>query len=156
MVLSQLGIAYKNYVSRCFAERGWDRERVKKVPLEPALSTLGSLVEQHHIAACLHTPAGGVDVRRERLGRVARADGSIEMKGEPQEQLSVEALCDRDPGPHRMVADASWEWPRVRPTERRRNDDAGRRDRDATPSVMPQATLRSERGTGSTRSYPNV
>jgi len=46
---------------------------------------------------------------------VAQADGSMEEKGEPQEQLSVEALCDRVPGRTEIIADASWEWPRVVP-----------------------------------------
>jgi len=46
---------------------------------------------------------------------VKRADGSIEATGDAQEQLSVEALCDRIPGRTQIVADASWEWPRVLP-----------------------------------------
>lgn len=116
MVLSQLGVAFKSYVEKCFGERAWDRGRVKRAPLEPALSTLGCLVEQHHVAALLGHSSLAVlvsDVSASVV--VARADGSIEPKGEPQEQLSVEALCDRIPGRTEIVADASWEWPRVLP-----------------------------------------
>jgi hypothetical protein len=116
MVLSQLGVAYKSYVAQRFAERGFAREKVKQPPLELALSALGSMVEQHHIAALLAQSKLAVltsDVSASAL--VARSDGSIEPKGEPQEQLSVDALCDRIPGRTEIVADASWEWPRVLP-----------------------------------------
>jgi hypothetical protein len=114
MVLSQLGVGYKAYMTDRFAQRGWDRARVKSAPLEPALSTLGSLVEQHHIAALLaHSQLAVITSDVSASVTVARPDGSIEKKGEPQEQLSVEALCDRIPGRAEIVADASWEWPRV-------------------------------------------
>jgi hypothetical protein len=116
MVLSQLGVAYKAYVERCFGERGWDRARVKRSPLEPALSTLGALVEQHHIAALLDGARLAVltsDVSAQSM--VRRPDGSLEPHGQTEEQLSVEALVDRIPGRTEIIADTSWEWPRVEP-----------------------------------------
>ena len=86
------------------------------MPLEPVLSTLGSLVEQHHVAAVLaHSALAVLTSDVSASVTVSRPDGSVEVKGEAQEQLSVEALCDRIPGRTEIVADASWEWPRVRP-----------------------------------------
>jgi hypothetical protein len=114
MVLSQLGVGFKAYVTERFAARGWDRGRVKSAPLEPALSTLASLVEQHHIAALLtHAQLAVITSDVSASVTVAHPDGSVERKGDPQEQLSVDALCDRIPGRTEIIADASWDWPRV-------------------------------------------
>jgi hypothetical protein len=116
MVLTQLGLPFKPFVTRAFRARGFRPERVSEGVLGESLAALACRVEQQHISALLRVPKLAVltsDVRESPV--TLGPDGELVALGAPRSQLSVPSLSGRIPSRARPLAEAEWDWLRVVP-----------------------------------------
>jgi hypothetical protein len=116
MVLTQLGLPYKAFVSRAFRARGFGPERAREGILAESLSALSCRVEQQHIAALLRIPKRAVLTSDVREGAVTLGPNAVLVPLEkPRSQLGVRCLTDRIPSRIKPLAHAAWDWLRVAP-----------------------------------------
>ena len=114
MLLSELGRGYTAHLQKAFEARGWDPAAATLAPLQPVLSLLSRLVEQHHIHALLRRAKSAVLVSA--VSQVALRqlpNGQSSADGEPEDLLSVEHLGERLPETVQIKAEQSWERPQA-------------------------------------------
>jgi hypothetical protein len=117
LLLSELGRGYASCIERSLIARGWTEPgSVAQAPLQPALSLLSRLVEQHHVHALLRRASSALLISAvSDLILTATGSGKGQPVGEPRDLLGVERLSERLPKMADVKQERSWEWRRPLP-----------------------------------------